>query len=582
MFKKLTLFNILLVLAFVAAISIHFLWLDRFPVGMTHDELEYVLSSRTYWTLGQDLSGFSFPITLFRTQTEGVISALPAYLLSPYYGNVVLNQLMVRLPYIFISIFTAITLYFFVLELLKNKKIGLIASFLFLISPWGFYLSRFAADSPWALFFYLLGTLLLLKVNGKYLVFPLILFSLGFFSYHGAKPLFPFLILATVFYRKFADTGKKLQTGKLFIIIAFVGLFLTSYILIDHFVPGSILSLRSKDIFFLDQSQISQVVDLQRKQSIDNPFASIFSNKFTVSLKILSEKYLTAFSPQVLFLSGDLRATYRFGDHGLLYITDLIFIIIGTLSLYVTKRRIFYYLLFLIAISPIASALSGVETSFINRSFFLLPLITTVTAIGVYQSYRKLSVYINSLVAVFLVGLIIGVTAANFFYFYFFRFPVTSGENYFLGERVLTNYLFFYPATTSSEVITAYPRNVYFYTIFNMNKNDQDKILKGNALEYRNGIYQIKQTTFTRNCFNQPKQGVSYIISRDNGGCFDKISWQVSIQDQKDAGDIYRISNDLVCNNILKNKYRRTNLLSDYTIEKMNVQEFCNRWIAGK
>ena len=112
-------------------ITIRFFYLDRFPVGVSHDEVEYILSSKTYSLSGVDLSNTSFPKSIFQTKTDGIISFLPPILLAPYFGLISLNQFTARLPYVVINIVTAISIYFLVKKLFKNKLFFNISNCLF-------------------------------------------------------------------------------------------------------------------------------------------------------------------------------------------------------------------------------------------------------------------------------------------------------------------------------------------------------------------------------------------------------------------------------------------------------------------
>ncbi len=62
--RKTLFWRTLVILLFGFAVLIHFLWLDKFPVGMTNDELEYIVSSKSYALTGKDISGVGFPISI--------------------------------------------------------------------------------------------------------------------------------------------------------------------------------------------------------------------------------------------------------------------------------------------------------------------------------------------------------------------------------------------------------------------------------------------------------------------------------------------------------------------------------------
>src|SRR3990172_7963576 len=78
---KRVIFILLLGLLLLGTVT-RFLWLDRFPVGISHDEAEVLLSAKTYWLFGTDISSTSFPKSIFTNLTSGGLSGLPSFLLT--------------------------------------------------------------------------------------------------------------------------------------------------------------------------------------------------------------------------------------------------------------------------------------------------------------------------------------------------------------------------------------------------------------------------------------------------------------------------------------------------------------------
>ena len=535
MLKKIFLFLIFIFLVFS-----RFLYLDRFPIGISHDELEYILSAKSYFSSGTDLSGSSFPASIFQTNTLGSISFLPALILSPYYGLIHLNQFTARLPYIIINLLTAFVFYLLVKKLFQNKNFAILSSILFLANPWSFYLSRTASDTAFALLFYLLAINFILNKSPQKLFLSFLFFVLGFFSYHGAKPILIPLVLVCLFYSKIHIKPKLLFLSS---IIAIFSL----YLLGSRFFPSSASQTRSQEILFLNKDLISQTVNTDRQASLESPFKNIFTNKLTISLEIFSQKYFSAFSPDTLFISGDNSGTYRFGRHGLFYLVDFIFIIIGLISLFKKYPHQAKFLSILILISPLATAISTVGTSTINRSFLLFPILIIFSSFGIYLVNKLLS-------------LLIFISFTGFLYFYFFRFPIIGQENYFLSQRIIANYIV-RNNTSNIIVIDSEPREVFLETLFYSSKN------------------KVENTTFISTCPKDFDPKITYIIK--SSICPLKIDNIKSINEEQFGGPLYYIVNDSFCSSYPSQKYLRFHLTKDYLLEKMENSNFCQTWIKS-
>lgn len=571
-------FEILLLVFIVFSILIRFVWLNRFPVGMYHDEVEYMLSAKSYALKGSDLSGYSFPLSLFETETDGRISAVPPILLSPLYLILPLNQLTARLPFIFLSLLTALALFFLTDTLFKNRTLNFITLLVFLLNPWSFYLSRYSGDSPFALFFYLLGIFLFVKYKGAKLGWSFLAFVLGFFSYHGAKIIFlPLIFLLLCFKSLGQPEGLSISSSVkvFFASVAFFGIFLT----VSFLIPGSILNSRSDNFFFSNSSEISQIVDEQRRVSVESPFKSIFTNKYSVIGRIFSEKYLKAFSPDVLFLYGDERATYRFSEHGLFYLLDFVLLIFGGLGIYKFSQRIFFLLISLIAIAPLPTALSGVETSVIHRSFLVLPIFLIFIGYGFWYLHVLLKPFLGKVMPALVLGVIFLFSACNFYYFYFFRYPVINQEAYFLSERLITKAL---NLTDSPEVVVAkgglLGRAEFLEYVFYSDQNLQNQVLIKNFPANKTGQFQIRNILFLDSCPNRFDQSTVYFIHRDLSTCNPPLGQTGSIPDQKDSGSVYRIFNSGICQSN-NNLYKRFSNFTDFQIENMPQEQFCGSWI---
>lgn len=560
-------------LIFSVLIISRFFYLDRFPIGMSHDEIEYTLSAKTYFLSGVDLSNSPFPKSIFQTKTEGVISFLPPILLSPYFGLIPLNQFTVRLPYIIINLLTALVFYLLIKKLFENKNLALVSAVIFLANPWSFYLSRTACDTAWSLLFYLGGILFILNNSKIKLILSWCFFTLGFFAYGGAKLILIPMVLICLFYRCFWSKIK-LNFKSAFLFLLGILIVFGFYFLGNSFFPESINQNRAHEILFLNQSSIIPVVDTNRKASLESPLKDIFINKITVSLEIFFQKYLTAFSPEVLFVSGDSRGTYHFGYHGLFFLIDFVFIFVGLINLFKKYPKKTSFLLLLILISPLSTAINTIGTSVINRSFLLLPLLIILSSYGILTVYQFLSTKIGSIFSFLILLGVILISFVNFFYFYFFQFPIIGQENYFFSQHLIGNYI----ARNNGHkmvVVDSEPRLIFLETVFYSTKN-QNSVLKDFV---KNQNYQINNASFSSTCPKVFDSQTTYIINSSMANCISQKDSLKSINEEQFGGPLYFIINDSLCSSFPSQKWLRFHLVKDYLPEKLDNSTFCQTWI---
>lgn len=543
---------------------LRFIWLGTFPPGLSNDETEYMISAKTYADFGRDVSGYGLPLSLFKSETDGVIAPMPAVLSAPFYWFLPLNLKTARLPFLVVNLLTAWGVYKLSYFLFKNKTGSLLTVIIFLINPWAWYLSRNTADAPFALLFYLWGSYLLLKNKNHALLWPFALFVLGFFSYHGAKTLFLPLITALLFYRSIVIKSLPVKQAVIFLLTSII--FFGAFLIIAKNIPGSVLSIRGGDVI-LDNSELTRLVDETRRQTIASPFQYIFINKYVFLARELIQRYLSVFDPATLFLRGDIRATYRFGGYGLLHIIDIVFIFTGIAFIAKKNTKKLILLALVVLVAPVTTMLSGVETSIINRSFLLLPIFVIFIAQGIMYLKKYWLFVVPALSLSFI----------YFLHFYFFTFPVTAQENYWVGDRVLVNYL---SHQKKAVWITNEPWNAMMRVMFYADELAQDEYLNKTYPLNQRTSYSFKNTTITTTCPESLEPETVYAIpTRIN--CHNDTKADMTISDAKDSGDLVRIINDN-CGEIELEPYRRFNFLSDYSVERMDRQTLCSRWFSRK
>lgn len=572
--KKVIFLGIILVLGIL-----RFLYIDWIPVGLSNDEIEYMVSAKSYSLYGKDVSGFGFPLSLIKTQTDGIISPIPAMVLSLPLKFLPLNQSIVRSLYVIVNLLTAFCLYLISNHIFPKKRPGIIVSILFLTSPWSIYFSRHLVDTPFALLFYLAGILLLLRNKGWKLIYAFIFFGMAFFSYHGGKFIFLPIILCTFIFKAAIANENILKIKGYWISMLFSLLFMFTFLLVNSIIPDSATNTRRGDIIFNNKPLLEQTVNTARQQSIQNPFTNLLSNKGSVIFKTFTKQYLTAFSPEVLFVGGDLRATYRFNQFGLLFLFDLILVPLGIITMYSKNRKVFFYLLTLMIAAPLATAVSTIEISVINRSFLLLPILTIFSAYGLIEVIEIPKTRIVKYIAILIATLAIMISILSFYVFYFFRFPITAQENYWLSESLIDKYSSFIQTDQQVVLITDRPRSTYLRYIFFSDKKVQSAHLvspvpfSGNSPEYV-----IGNIVFTNRCPKKIDNKIIYVIS-SKIGCSIEQKPDFVITDQKDAGRLFAIYNSSICKGVSGEKWRRFNQMSYYKFWDMNYEDFCKKWI---
>lgn len=544
-------FWILAMLLIIVGVIPRFLWLDKFPAGMSHDELEYILSAKSYFQNGYDLSGFSLPLSIFQTKTVGMISFLPAIIMSPIYGIIDLSQQNVRLPYIVLNLLTAIVLYFLTKKVFENRKIGILSVIVFLYSPWSFYFSRMASDTPFALFFGLAGMWLFLKEKRRYLLLSFLLFTLSFLSYHGAKTVIPLIVVVSAYF-KYKKQKMDLKSAITYVVI-FILLSVGYLVTVNLLLKSTNISRQSEIVFF-NKQLLEDEVNRNRALTVENKLTPVFENKLVSSINIFLRNYLASFSPEVLFTSGDERGTYRFGKYGLLHKLDILLLILGLVFIIKSKKP-GWIIIMIGLIAPVTTGMSTVGVSVINRSFMLLPILTIIIACGIY----KLGKWSVILLVPFWI---------YFLFFYFMRWPKVNQEAYFLSERIAANYIHKNIDNTNM-FISNDPRSMYLEAYFyasSKEKLDVDKLT-------------INGAVFTSTCPKIFDKYTTYITT-NSGRCFDKYD-KISIAEEEFGGPLINIYNDKLCSDIKLSPWV-TRRVDDYAIESMMDSDFCQKWIVNQ
>jgi 4-amino-4-deoxy-L-arabinose transferase-like glycosyltransferase len=558
MFKK----SVILFLIFLLGTFLRLIHLNLIPNAIGGDELTYILGAKSIFLYGSDLTKSWNPLSVFIfNYPQGAVQAeLPYFLNLPAVGPFPFSLFNARITTALFSIGIIPLMYFIALKLFKNARVALFAAFLTAINPWNIYIGRTAYEQAPATFFFLSALLGIIYFRGKYLLLSIPILALAFYSYIGTKVFFLPFVLISSWYSYYVVNKKKYKTE--FIVIILFSLLLTAFFAFSIFLKQG--ENRTSDLILPNSSQISIQVDEIRRLTINNPFTGIFENKMGQYGRILVTKVFKTLSFDYLFVSGD--QFFSITRHGLFYILDFVFLLIGVFAL-IRKSRVlsvFLFLLFLVSLIP--QLVHRAETdNFTPHILFLFPVFILILSYGidsVIEFSRKKSRFIlASIVFVYLILLI------NFMQIYLYQFP---NQGYFdFSARTLSSYSQRGPK--NNQVVIYSPHTYSLAEKYSFYSNNLTGLSKK--------PYVFGNVTFT-DCMDEInfKDRNVHIIDANCKSQVIEPEDKISLASLKDGGATFRIYGDTVCEGVALISYPRASRLKQFNVERLSNEEFCKTY----
>lgn len=448
--------NLSLLLILFIAIFLRFWQLGQNPPSLFADEVSNGYNAYSILKTAKDEYGNFLPLT-FRAFGD-YNPALSAYLLVPSIAVFGLNEFAVRFPSALLGVLTVLFTYLMVKELFplnesrsinhqswksqndhnskfmihNSEKISLLAAFFLAVSPWHLQFSRYDHEANFMITFTILGLVIFLKSHKKslYLFLSAISFGLALNSYHGAKIWVPIFLLSIIYwYRKeILDFGKRLLLPLSILLISTLPAVLN--------FPNSLIRGQSVGIF-----------------GKDKPLETFFSG------------YLSHYSPNFLFISGDSIPRHSVAQMGELYVFELPLILIGLITFLKSKTRGTKFLLTWFLLAPIPAALAT-PTPHALRSLTFLPLwsIIAACALGKFAITK-----FNKKLKTILVFLIVVIGIYNFvtyLHLYYKHYPKLTAPDWGDGYREMVNYIDRIKDDYSTIAVTNFFGKPYIYILF--------------------------------------------------------------------------------------------------------------------
>lgn len=367
--------KILIIAIFIIALLLRLVKLDKVPIELFGDELDAGYQAYSILKTGKDIRGYKFPI-YFHSLSE---SKAPVYLYStvPFVAFFGLNEWGVRLPAVFFGMIGILFIYLLAKELFSDEKISIISLLICSILPWHIQYSRAGLEETLLMALVIGGIYFFLRSfqRNSSLLWSVLFFCLSAYTYPTAVIFTPviFIILIAVFRKEIILIKSKYLAGALVLLV------LGSVPFLMGFASGQSQERFSKISIFSDQKSIDKIIIKRTGLGIEE---RIFHNKLTRFSSVFQENYLTALSPQFLFLNGDPAPRHNSGQGQLLWPLAP-FLIIGfceTLKRLKDKKYMFLFLWLLS--SPIASSLTSDGASHAGRLFVMIPPLVIMISLG--------------------------------------------------------------------------------------------------------------------------------------------------------------------------------------------------------
>ena len=196
--------NLFLIAVLLFAFFIRVIFLNNFPIGMTHDELNNIFSAKSlFWThfFAPGTSPAILPTSM--SHFTVTVPEVPAIILAVLIGPFPFSMFLGRVVGAVLSVLAILAVYFIALHITKKHSFAQICILLMAINPWSILLGRTMAELNFFVVFFLWGFLVLIRSKGLAIFRALPLYLLGFFSYTGGQVSFYIFMIITLIYHYF-------------------------------------------------------------------------------------------------------------------------------------------------------------------------------------------------------------------------------------------------------------------------------------------------------------------------------------------------------------------------------------------
>ncbi len=399
--------KLLLTSIFLLALFLRFWNLGIYPDAIDEDEMALGYNAYSIAKTGADEYGNKLP--LYLESVGDYKYALYSYFATIPVSIFGLNAITTRSIAAIFGSLSVVLVYFFALEIFKNKRYGLICAFILAISPTHIHFSRVAYNNILGAFFAVFSIFMLIKYFKKpslqRIIISFALFTISIFSYQAYRIFMPivFILISLVYIKN--PIKSSIVRG---LLISFASILIVWLSLIN---PQS--RARTQDFSIL--TEVPKIIENQSEDGMSGASivsTRIFHNKYVAFGIGFVKRYLVYFDPGFLFVETSASSQrHSVPEVGLFYAIEAPLLILGILFIFIfIKSREKLIPIILVLASPVAASLV-LESRSPTRSIIIVYALTFIIGIGVYylSSIKRIG-KLNLMIVMFLYF-------ANFLYF---------------------------------------------------------------------------------------------------------------------------------------------------------------------
>lgn len=453
-----------LIIFFILILSavLRFWQFGKIPEGFHADEAAFGYNAYSILLTGRDEYGNFLPLTL--RSFDDYKGAIYAYIAVPFVRIFGLSEIAVRVPSAVFGILFVLLVYKITIIITKDKKLSLLTSLLFSISPLSILLSRVQSDPLVAIFFVVLGFYFFLKwiEKGKivYLFSNYFFWLLSFFIYASPRIFIPFfIILLLIFYFRNFPQKKKI----IFMIFALI------LMVIDCMLIFNTSGARFDQLSIINNPRIILPLEEKIREDAETPIivTRLFHNKITDHAIYLISNYFQYLNFDFLFLHGGEPLREKIPNTGILYLIEFPFLIYGFFLILMRKIKWGYFAMLWILIVPGILSLAVDESPNVHRFYlaiFPLELIVGFGILGFLDLFKNNKVIKSTLL--FLLFLFFLLNIIYFLHQLFVHQPLHRPWYRGYAYKELTEILKTYEAKYKKIYITKAHATPYVYFLF--------------------------------------------------------------------------------------------------------------------
>lgn len=436
--KSLKFKTLILVLIVALGLFLRVYKLGTIPPGLTWDEAALGYNAYSISQTLKDEYGNFLPLTL--KSFGDYKPALYAYLIIPFIWILGLTEVAVRLPSVVAGIGLILVVFLLIKHIFKNYWLALSCAFFTAISPISIQFSRAGWESNVALFLNVTGLYLFLKAikKPKYFIFSALVFSLSLFCYQASKIFVPFILIGLfIFFRN------QIKYTKPFIIGINLMAFALLAMLTSTFILGQSDRLAAQNYFAYSrpEERIQTIVNEDNRPEGSGEFQFLHGEWWSFASGTF-ERYLTYFSPDILFVKGDYSPRHSVPDLGILNLYGLILIPLGFYLLWrrnESDKKIIFFWLFTAAVPAV---LSRDLISMVRALNLTFPWVI-LEGFGFYFLATKLAstFHVKNFIAVASLLIFIAINITLFLDSYFIHMPKEYSQDWLYGYKQAINSL---------------------------------------------------------------------------------------------------------------------------------------------